>query len=369
MTARTIVVAPDSFKGSATATEVTEAIIEGWSSVRALDVMVPLPMADGGEGTLEAFELAVPGSERRPVSVQGPDGRQVEAFWLALPDGTAVVELANTSGLSLVAELIPHDAHSAGFGQAIAAALDAGAERLLLAVGGSSSTDGGAGALVALGAVVADAGGAPVAPGNRGLHDVARVDLTGARQVPSGGVVVLGDVTNPLLGPDGAAAVFGPQKGASGADIDVLESGLERFAALLPTDPAAPGAGAAGGVGFGLLAWGATLSPGSRAVGEALGLPAAVSGASIVITGEGRFDSQTDGGKVVSYVQGLARTTDVPTLLVAGLIEADTQAFALSRSLTQLAGSQQEAIARPLPLLRRAAAELAQALDEGRSSE
>lgn len=174
---RTIVIAPDSFKGSATAAEIATALGGGWSRVHPDDRVLLLPMADGGEGTLDAFELAIEGARRMPITVTGPVGEPVHAAWLMLPDGTAVVELADTSGITLLDPLRPFDAHTRGFGEAIAAALDAGARELLLGIGGSSSTDGGVGALQALGATVVDAAGRPIAPGNSGLGDIAHVDL------------------------------------------------------------------------------------------------------------------------------------------------------------------------------------------------
>ena len=371
----TVVIAPDSFKGTADATEVARAIAAGWASVRPGDDLRLMPMADGGEGTLEAFELAVPGARRMPVVVQGPDDRSVDAWWLLLPDGTGVVELANTSGITLLHPLRPLDAHTLGFGQAIAAALDHGVARLLLAIGGSSSTDGGAGALAALGARFLDAEGRPVASGNRGLGALAAVHLGGLRALPVGGALVLSDVTNPLLGDGGAAAVFGPQKGADDAGVAVLEANLARLARLVaapvlgsgsisgPVDLCTPGAGAAGGAGFGLLAWGATLAPGSAAVGEALGVPAALAGASVVITGEGRFDAQSAAGKVPSYIAALAADAGARAMLVAGLIEADTAHFTAAVSLTDLAGSGAAAMADPLTWLRLAGARLASLRD------
>ena len=365
-TARRIVIAPDSFKGTADAVDVARALAAGWASVHPDDELVLMPMADGGEGTLDAFELAVPGSRRMPVTVTGPDDRQVQASWLLLPDGTGVVELANTSGITLLQPLRPLDAHSTGFGQAIAAALDHGVQRLYLALGGSSSTDGGAAALAALGAVFADAAGRPVRPSGGGLATVVSVDLSGLPALPPGGALILSDVTNPLLGPSGAAAVFGPQKGADPDQIGALEAGLAGLAALLPADPTTPGAGAAGGAGFGLLAWGARLAPGAAAVGEALGLPAVVAGADTVITGEGRFDSQSAAGKVPSHLAGLAADAGARALLVAGAIEpgaleADPGRFAAAVSLTELAGSVPAAMADPVRWLRLAAAQLAAA--------
>lgn len=360
----TVVVAPDSFKGSAPAAAIAEALAGGWLSVRAADHVVRAPMADGGEGTLDAFAVAVPGAVRHVVAVQGPDGSAVDAGWLELPDGSAVVELADTSGIGLLRAPAPFDAHTIGFGQAIAAALDARAARLLLAIGGSGSTDGGAGALTALGARLLDGNGRPVAPGNRGLAAVASVDLSGLRALPVGGAHILSDVTSPLLGPAGAAAVFGPQKGASSSDVVALEEALERFAAAMSAagsavDPATPGAGAAGGAGYGLLSWGATLSAGSAAVGEAIGLRDRIASADVVVTGEGRFDSQSAAGKVPEYVAASARAAGVPVYLAAGSIAAEPTAFAGSAELATLAGSAAAAIAEPLRWAHAAGAALA----------
>ena len=360
-----VVIAPDSFKGTASATEVARAIAAGWASVRPDDELRLMPMADGGEGTLEAFELAVPGAIRMPLIVQGPDDRPVEAYWLLLPDGTAVVELASTSGITLLDPLRPLDAHSLGFGQAIVAALDHGVGRLFLAIGGSSSSDGGVGALVALGAVFRDANREPIPLGNRGLGTLSKVNLSGLRALPPGGAQILSDVTNPLLGPIGAASVFGPQKGADAAQVAVLEANLTRVAALIPVDTTTPGAGAAGGAGFGLLAWGATLAPGSAAVGAALGIPAALIGTSVVVTGEGRFDEQSAAGKVPSYLAALATDAGAQAMLVAGLIEADTAAFTAAQSLTDLAGSSRAAMDDPLTWLEIAGARLAGLSDQG----
>lgn len=360
--ARRIVFAPDSFKGTATAAEAADALGRGWRSVAPDDELVELPMADGGEGTLDAFAVAVPGAERRPVTVRGPDDRPVDAEWLALPDGSAVVELALASGITLLDPLRPLDAHTIGFGQAIAAALDAGATRLLLAIGGSSSTDGGAGALTALGARFVDAAGDPVEPGGGGLAALTRAVLDNLRAVPPGGARILSDVTNPLLGPLGAAAVFAPQKGATAADVDALEANLVRLASVVPggdTFAVQPGAGAAGGTGFALLAWGATMAGGAGAVADAIGLDRALAGASLVVTGEGRFDGQSAAGKVPSEVGARAAAAGVPVALVAGAITADASGFAASASLTELAGSGSAAMAEPLRWLEAAGAALA----------
>ncbi|MCU1529880.1 MAG: glycerate kinase [Frondihabitans sp.] len=358
-----IVVAPDSFKGSADASEVAAAISRGWLSVAPADRTTLAPMADGGEGTLDAFEASVPGAVRRRVTVTGPVGAPVDASWLLLPDGTAVVELASTSGITLLGPdgLQAQDAGTRGFGEAIASALAAGATRLLLAVGSSSSTDGGAGALQALGARILDADGHDIGPGSRGLAQVASVDLTGLAPLPERGAIVVSDVSNPLLGTTGAAAVFGPQKGATAADVTTMDAALARFAALLPVDPSTPGAGAAGGTAFGLLCWGATLEPGAAVIAETTGLRRAIATADVVITGEGRFDSQSAAGKAPTFVLGLAREAGARRMLVAGSIETDTEGFTAAVSLVDLAGSVERAVADPIPWLERAGARLAEA--------
>ncbi|MFF2272309.1 glycerate kinase [Agromyces sp. NPDC058136] len=371
-----IVIAPDSFKGTAAAADAAAAIARGWRSVRPDDELVLRPMADGGEGTIDAFAAAVPGARRMPITVSGPVGRPVEACWLHLPaaarapgaTGTAVVELAATSGITLLDPLAPLDAHTRGFGEAIAAALDHGVDRVLLALGGSASTDGGAGALTALGAELVGADGGPIPLGGGGLARLSDVRRGGLRPLPAGGAQLLVDVTNPLLGSNGAAAVFGPQKGAGADEVDALEAGLARLAAVLPAglvDPETPGAGAAGGTGFGLLAWGAVIAPGARTVAETIGLPAALDGAALVITGEGRFDGQSAAGKAPSEVVRLARAAGVPSALVAGAIDADPAAvgFGASASLSEIAGGGAAAMAEPLRWLKRAGAELATAFD------
>ncbi|NRD08670.1 glycerate kinase [Rathayibacter agropyri] len=354
-----VIVAPDSFKGSASAIEVARALAEGWRRERPGDEIVLAPMADGGEGTVAAFAIAVPESRRHALVVPGPDDRPVRTEWLLLPDGTAVVELASSSGLTLLEAPRPLTAHTRGFGRAIAAALDAGARALLLAIGGSASTDGGVGALRELGARFLTLAGQEVGDGGGALHELARIELSGLRPIPAGGASILSDVTHPLLGDVGVARVFGPQKGAGFEDILRLDDGLRHLAAHLDADAGAAGAGAAGGTGFGLLAWGARLAPGSAAVGEALGLPRLVAGADVVITGEGRFDAQSMAGKVPSYVLGLAQAAGARTLLVAGALEAPTTAFAAAISLTEEAGSTAAALAEPLPHLRAVARELA----------
>ncbi|WP_156760660.1 glycerate kinase [Microbacterium karelineae] len=368
---RRIVVAPDSFKGSISAADAAVAIAEGWVRAAPGDRFTLRPMADGGEGTLDAFEKAVPGSKRMSVRVTGPAGRAVTAAWLrlpaedGLPGGTGVVELASTSGIELLGDdLRPRDASTLGFGQAIAAALDAGVSRLVLGIGSSASTDGGTGMLTALGARFQNDFGASTVPGSAGLDELASADLSSLRALPAGGATVLSDVTNPLTGDRGAAAVFGPQKGLDEAGVARADAGLARLAEVLGRASLAgePGAGAAGGTGFALRVWGAELVPGSVAIAELTGLAEGIAGADLVVTGEGRFDGQSAEGKAPAHVADLARTAGVPVALVAGAIDGDTAAFAGSAALTEIAGSTEAALADPARWLREAGALLAGAV-------
>ncbi|MBN9177676.1 MAG: glycerate kinase [Microbacterium sp.] len=374
MTAR-VVIAFDSFKGSIAASVAVHAFAAGWRAARPGDELIPRPMADGGEGTLEAFAAAVPSARRVPVVVRGPHGADVAASWLMLPAAagdvgvTAVVELASTSGFELLDQPSPWDADTSGFGQAIADALDSGARRLILGIGSSASTDGGAGVLTALGARLTDATGAPIAPGLRGLGQLADVDLSGIRRLPEGGVTVLCDVTSPLTGPRGAAAVFGPQKGLDADGIRFADDRLTRFAELLGglAHAETPGAGAAGGTGYALLAWGARLVPGAAEIARRSGLAEAVSAPDtvLVVTGEGSYDAQSRAGKVPAFVADAADAAGVPVALVAGRIadDADLAPFRAVVALTDVAGSAAAAVADPERWLKAAGSQLARLTD------
>lgn len=357
-----VLVAPDSFKGTLTAARAAVAIADGWRSVRPDDAVRTLPLADGGEGTAAAILDATPGSLEIARSVTGPDGRPVIAGWLLLPDGTAVVELAAASGLPLMLSSNGGNALSAqttGFGELLAAATrHPDVRRIVATVGGSAATDGGTGALAALGCRFLDADGAELLPGGRALATLASVDRSAMVAPPPEGVAVLTDVTAPLTGPAGAAAVFGPQKGASPDDVTVLDAGLARLASVIGGAPDAPGAGAAGGAAFGLITlWSAEGVAGARRLGEIVGLPAALDVADLVITGEGRFDGQSSTGKVVGHLLELAGCT--PVALVAGEIAAPAEAFTAVWSLTELAGSPTAAMSDPAHWLREAGARLA----------
>lgn len=367
-----IVMAPDSFKGTVAAADVAAALADGWRSVRPADEIIVAPMADGGEGTLDAIAVgaaSVAGAVRVHVTVPGPAGEPVEAAWLRLPatkaapEGVGVVELAQTSGIELLeGRPRPWTASTRGFGVAIADALAAGVSRLVLAIGSSASTDGGVGMLRALGARFVDAAGDPIGDGAAGLEQLVAVDLGDLAKRPAGGVRVLTDVTNPLLGPLGAAAVFGPQKGLDAAGVVRADSALKRLVGLVRGfDPETPGAGAAGGTGWALGVWGAELVTGAAEVADLTGLRGAAASAQFVVTGEGAFDSQSAAGKVPAYVAGLAPGRAV---LVAGRIDptANTSVFEASVSLTELAGSSERALAEPTDWLRAAGAHLAREL-------
>jgi glycerate kinase len=359
-----IVIAPDSFKGSLSAREVADAIAAGWRTIRPGDAITVIPQADGGEGTLDAIETAVAGAVRRDAgAVTGPDGRPTRGEWLELPDGVAVVELAQSSGLPLMQTLDPLGATTRGLGEVIRSALDAGATSLVVGLGGSASTDGGAGALAALGLRLTDAAGLPLADGGAALADLAAVDASGLRPAPPGGVTLLSDVTAPLLGDSGAAAVFGPQKGATPEQVAQLDAALARFADVLGGDPAQAGAGAAGGTGYGFAAaWSATVHSGADYLASLSGLADAVESADLVILGEGRFDSQSLGGKVVGQLLQLAEANGVPAAVIAG--QVTTSATIAGRpvwtsALAELAGSVEGAIAEPATWLRAAGADAA----------
>lgn len=351
-----VVIAPDSFKGSLAAIDVAQAIAEGWRSVRPGDGLQLFPQADGGEGTLDAVQRAIPGAERRSAgTVTGPDGRPVPGEWLALPDGSAVVELAQMSGLPMMAHPDALGATTRGLGEVLAAA--AGASRIVLGVGGSASTDGGAGALQALGLRIVDAVGAPIGDGGGALVRASALDRSTLAPLPP--ITVLTDVTSPLLGPDGAAAVFGPQKGADPAQVGELDAALATFARLLGGDPAQAGAGAAGGTAYGFAAaYGAPIVSGADYLAELTGLDAALAAADVVLSGEGRFDEQSLTGKVVGQLLGKSGAARFG--VIAGQVGVDADLW--SASLAELAGSVAAAIADPEPWLREAGARAAREL-------
>ncbi|MHB1171312.1 MAG: glycerate kinase family protein [Lacisediminihabitans sp.] len=368
-----VVIAPDSFKGTLAARDVAEAIARGWASVRPADTITLIPQADGGEGTLDAVEAGVPGSVRHDAGlVTGPDGRPTPGIWLELPGRIAVIELAQMSGLPLMRAPDPLGATTFGLGEVIRAALQAGMQSLLIGLGGSASTDGGAGALAALG--LAGEGGRPLPRAARlgALGELGALDRSGLLPPPPGGVTLLTDVAAPLLGPTGAAAVFGPQKGASSEEIAVLDAALAHFAALLGGDPTLPGTGAAGGAGYGFVAaWGAKIEPGAAYLAALSGLPEAVAAAQVLLTGEGRFDATSGTGKLVGQLIELAGSHEADDHAVrVGVIAGQLSAQPVTRdgtpiwsvALVELAGSVPAAIADPARWLEAGGAQAARAL-------
>ncbi|WP_460704778.1 glycerate kinase [Myceligenerans halotolerans] len=326
-----VIVAPDSFKGSLSAPEVAARVADGVRVARPDAVITCLPMADGGEGTLEAL-LAAWDVAPRTVDTVDAVGRPRRARWAASPDGrTGVVELAEASGLPHVSDAPPQPLHAStrGTGAVARAALDAGVEEVLVCLGGSASTDGGAGILTGLGARLLDDDGADVPDGGEGLARVTRIDLDGlhprAREVRWRLAV---DVTNPLVGEHGAAHVFGHQKGASDGDVGYLDDALRRWAGVLERETGVrthdlPGAGAAGGVPSGLVAvLGAETEQGALLVAQAIGLPEALADAGLVFTGEGSFDSQSVRGKVADGIARLAAAAPgkPPVVVLAGQV-------------------------------------------------
>ncbi|WKX23341.1 glycerate kinase [Streptomyces sp. HUAS CX7] len=326
--ARRVLVAADKFKGSLTAVEVAERVTAGLRRV-VPDVRVEaLPVADGGDGTVAAAVAA--GFERREVRVAGPLGDEVTAAY-ALREGTAVVEMAEASGLQRLPEgvLAPLTSSTYGSGEVLRAALDAGARTIVFGVGGSATTDGGAGMLAALGARFLDAAGEPVAPGGGGLAALASADLTGLdARLADVELVLASDVDNPLTGPKGAPAVYGPQKGASPDDVTALDAALAHFAKVLEQTEgvgaraaeyaASPGAGAAGGIGFGAMLLGARFRPGIEVMLDVLGFAPALERADLVITGEGSLDEQTLHGKAPAGVAAAARAAGKEVVAVCG---------------------------------------------------
>src|SRR5690242_9707304 len=363
-----IVVAPDKFKGSLPATQVAAAIAAGLHAGRPGVQVVTIPVADGGEGTVDAAVAA--GFERVPVTAAGPAGDPVRASY-ARRGEVAVVELAGVCGLARLpagpcsSRAAPLTASSFGAGEVLRAALEAGGQRIILGVGGSASTDGGAGLLQALGARVLDASGEPVRPGGAGLHEVAALDLSGLHPgLRAADIILAADVDNPLTGPDGAAEVYGPQKGASPAEVVLLDEGLRRWAAVVAAAVGqdwshAPGAGAAGGVGFAARAvLGAGSRPGIGLVLELAGFAAALDGADLVITGEGSLDAQSLAGKAPVGVARAAARRGVPVVAVAGrsaLTEAELAAAGITAvyPLSDLEPDQERSRAEAARLLRR----------------
>jgi glycerate kinase len=362
-----VVVAPDKFKGSLTAPEVAAALARGLRAARPGLAVREAPVADGGDGTVAAALAA--GFAPRTATVRGPTGVPVTAT-IAVRDEVAIVEAAAACGLMLLlsqGRLAPLTATSYGVGELLLLAAGEGVRRVVLGVGGVACTDGGAGLVQALGGLVLDAAGEPLAPGGGALREVATVDLTSVDpRMADLDVVLATDVDNPLLGPHGAAPMFGPQKGADPAQVALLTEGLRTWADVLAPDLVdAPGAGAAGGIGFAALAvLGATARSGIDLLLDLIGFTGHLTGAGLVITGEGSLDEQTLHGKAPMGVVARARAAAVPAVAVAGrtlLTEAAlTEAgIAAAYVLSDLEPDPARSMADAAPLLTRIAGRIA----------
>jgi glycerate kinase len=342
-----VLLAPDKFKGTLTGAEVGAALRTGLLSERPDAEIRIVPIADGGDGTLLAAEAA--GFRRQRVTAAGPTGVLHDAAY-ARRGEQAVVELAEVAGLTLLSSPAPLSATTLGVGQVIRAALQAGCRSIVVGLGGSASTDGGAGLLVGLGARLLDASGAQVPPGAAALMQAVTLDLTGLPdELRDADLIVATDVDNTLTGPGGAAHCYAPQKGAAPEEVLVLERCLQHWADLVADTTGqdlrgAPGAGAAGGTGFALMAvLRATRRPGAEVVFDMVGLADHLAWADVAVTGEGSLDQQTLHGKGPGAVAELARTRGTPTYAVAGRVlltpaEATSAGFTGSYGLIDLVG-------------------------------
>lgn len=374
-TAPTVLIAPDKFKGSLSAAEVTTALTHGIHRAAPHTAVLSCPIADGGDGTVDAALAA--GSTAHSITVTGPTGEARRSRY-ALAGDVAVVELAETVGLAALpgGALAPHTASTRGLGELIAAAVAGGARTVVVGLGGSSSTDAGAGLLQGLGARLLTTRGEEIAPGTEGLAELASADLAPALEALDGATLIAAnDVTNPLLGPDGAAAVYGPQKGLGPGEVAQVDALLSRAAGILDPSGALPGregAGAAGGTGFALFLLGAQQRSGADAVLELAGFDALLARAELVITGEGKLDEQTLQGKGPAEVARRARAAGLPVVAVAGALALDPAALTEAGiehafDLTSRAGCVEEAICRAQDLLVEVGQDLAaQLLDTSR---
>ncbi|MER5969131.1 glycerate kinase [Streptomyces sp. NPDC002055] len=367
-----VLIAADKFKGSLTAVQVAEHLTAGLRSAAPGLRVESLPVADGGDGTVEAAVAA--GFERHEVEVTGPLGAPRTAAF-AVHGDTAVVEMAEASGLRRLPDGVfaPLTATTYGTGELLRAALDTGARTIVFGVGGSATTDGGAGMLAALGARLLDVDGDPVAHGGAPLRELVTADLTGLDpRIADTDIVLAGDVDNPLTGPEGAAAVYGPQKGAGEEDVATLDAALAHYATVLQeaVGPSAaqhalaPGAGAAGGLGYGaLVGLGARFRPGIDIMLDVLGFAAALGRADLVITGEGSLDEQTLHGKAPAGVAAAARERGVGVVAVCGRLQLPEKALRTAGirrayALTDLEPDAARCIAEAGPLLERLAQHL-----------
>ena len=331
-----IVLIPDSYKGTLSSVQACDVLAGVFGRYFPGAQLVRVPVADGGEGSVDAF-LASMGGKRCAARVHGPFGEEVQAAYAVLPDDnrTAVIEMSACAGLPLAAKsgrLDPAAATTFGVGELILDALQRGSREILLCLGGSATNDGGAGCAAALGVRFLDGAGRSFMPVGKTLQSIAHIDLLGRAPVLNGAMIrVLCDIDNPMTGPQGAAAVFGPQKGATPTQVSMLDSGLRHMAEVVRNDLGVdverlPGAGAAGGMGGGAVAFlSASLCPGIELILDTVGFDSLLEGAALVVTGEGRIDRQSVHGKVLAGVARRAKAKGVPVLAIGGVLGAGAE--------------------------------------------
>jgi len=345
-----VLAAPDSFKGSMESIAICDLIEKAASDEKGVRV-VKTPLADGGEGTVDAY-LAAAGGQKIQCTVTGPDFEPVEAFYAILPDGTAVIEMAQASGLSLTKIKNPLHTTTFGTGELLWDALEKGCRKFIIGIGGSATNDGGTGMAASLGALFLDGKGANVRPTGEGLGKIESIDLANIdSRLKDSRIMVACDVNNPLLGEMGAAFIYGPQKGADRCIVETLDKNLEKFSSVVSKATGKsfkdiPGAGAAGGLGYGLMAlFDAKLESGIDLILEAADFDSKLDEADLVITGEGSIDGQSLMGKAISGIASRCKRKNVPLVALAGAVTADstqlkesgvTAAFSIQREATDL---------------------------------
>ena len=371
-----IVIAPQEFKGSLSAVQAAQAMAEGLRRALPDATLALVPMADGGPGTVEAVVTAAANGRRMRAAAHDALGRPLAAAWGIIDADTAVIEMAAASGLTLLTEdeRDPRIASTYGTGELVRAALDAGCRRIIVGIGGSATNDGGAGMAQALGARLLDDAGQDLPPGGAALARLGRIDASGLDpRLGQCRLLAASDVFNPMCGPQGASLVYGPQKGATPAMTQELDAALNHYAQVIERDLSVrvldlAGAGAAGGLGAGLVAFlGADLVPGAQLVAEAVGLRQKLAGADLALTGEGRLDAQTSFGKAPWEVARLARDCGLPVIAIAGSLAEDwkpalDKAFDAVVTITPRAMSIQEAMAQGAKLVADAAEGVARLL-------
>lgn len=342
-----VLIAPDSFKGSLSANLVAQAIETGWKSQRPNDQIRLLPLADGGEGTLDVIH-SILGGEIKHTQAFNSIGELSNCFWLLLPDGTAIIEMAKINGLTLLNSLKPLHSHTQGLGQLIRqAAENKKCKKIVVALGGSATSDGGVGALYSLGVKFLNSSGFEIVPSILNMFEIANIDLRFLAQIQQP-IQLLTDVSNPFLGKNGAARVFSPQKGANAEEVEKIEAALNHLHHIVKGDNKSPGMGAAGGTAYGLKSFfNAEVLSGADTVLTLSRARNLISNSDVLITGEGRLDDQSFNGKLISRLLSLSEGQKITKCAVVGQLEPCQHTFDFVEVLITLAGSRQAAMESP----------------------